>query len=145
MRSRLASALPSLSGTGCLPGAPGPGRPQPAPQRTSWQVVPAGQVIKIRDGDLRRELLLVAWVHSAGGARFLVAGWPFCPFTATAADDRGVSYQLAWHGEMAPRELVLRPDPPHQIRWLDLTTAAGEPATRIGLDRRTRRQQRMSP
>ncbi len=35
---------------------------------------------------------------------------------------------------MAPRELLLRPDPPHQIRWLDLTTAAGEPATRIDLD-----------
>ena len=34
---------------------------------------------------------------------------------------------------MAPRELLLRPDPPHQIRWLDLTTAAGEPATRIDL------------
>jgi hypothetical protein len=35
---------------------------------------------------------------------------------------------------MAPRELQLRPDPPHQIRWLDLTTAAGEPATRIDLN-----------
>ena len=34
---------------------------------------------------------------------------------------------------MAPRELLLRPDPPHQIRWLDLITAPGEPATRIDL------------
>jgi hypothetical protein len=112
----------------------GPGRTRPAPRRTSWQVVPVGQVIKIRDGDLRRDLLLVAYVQSAGGGRFIVADWRFGPFTFTAADDRGVSYQISWRGEMAPRELQLRPDPPHQIRWLDLTTAAGEPATRIDLD-----------
>ena len=113
---------------------PGPGRTQSAPQRTSWQVVPVGQVIKIRNDDLRRDLLLVAYVQSAGGARFIGAEWPFGPFTFTAADDRGVSYQISWRGEMAPRELLLRPDPPHQIRWLDLTTAAGEPATRIDLN-----------
>jgi hypothetical protein len=113
---------------------PGPGRTQPAPRRTSWQVVPVGQVIKIRDDDLRRDLLLVAYVQSAGGARFIGAEWPFRPFTFTAADDRGGSYQISWRGEMAPRELLLRPDPPHQIRWLDLTTAAGEPATRIDMD-----------
>src|SRR5262245_52193876 len=57
-------------------GGPGPGRIQSAPQRTSWRVVPAGQVIKIRDGDLRRDLLLVAYVQSAGGARLLVTEWP---------------------------------------------------------------------
>ena len=57
--------------------SPGPGRTQPAPQRTSWRVVPAGQVIKVRDGGLRRELLLVAYVQSAGGARLLVTEWPF--------------------------------------------------------------------
>ena len=92
-----------------------------------------GQVIKIRDNDVRRDLLLVAYVQSAGGARFIGAEWPFRPFTFTAADDRGVSYQISWRGEMAPRELLLRPDPPHQVRWLDLTTAGGEPATRIDL------------
>jgi hypothetical protein len=113
---------------------PGPGRIRPAPQRTSWRVVPVGQVIQIRNDDLRRDLLLVAYVQSAGGARIITAEWPFGPFTFTAADDRGVSYQISWRGEMAPRELQLRPDPPHQIRWLDLTTAAGEPATRIDLD-----------
>lgn len=114
---------------------PGPGRTRPAPQRASWRVVPVGQVIKIRDDDLRRDLLLVAYVQSAGGARFIVTEWPFGPFTFTAADDQGVSYQISWGGEMAPRELLLRPDPPHQIRWLDLTTADDEPATRIDLDR----------
>lgn len=95
---------------------PGPGRIRPAPQRTSWRVVPVGQVIKIRNDDLRRDLLLVAYVQSAGGARIITAGWPFRPFTFTAADDRGISYQISWRGEMAPRELQLRPDPPRQIR-----------------------------
>ena len=96
--------------------------------------MPVGQVISIQAGDLRRDVLLVAYVQSAGGARLIVTEWPFRPFTFTAADDRGVSYQISWRGEMAPRELQLRPDPPHQIRWLDLTTAPGEPATRIDLD-----------
>jgi hypothetical protein len=112
-----------------------PGRSRPAPQRTSWRVVPIGQVIKIRAAGTRRDLSVVAYVQSAGGARFIVAEWPFGPFTVTAADDQGTSYQISWRGEMAPRELQLRPCPPHQIRWLDLTTAVGEPATRIDLDR----------
>jgi hypothetical protein len=110
------------------------GHTRPAPQRASWRVVPVGQAVKIRDGDVRRDVHLVAYVRSADGARFIVADWPFGSFTTTAADDRGVSYQVRWHGEMAQRELVLRPDPPRQIRWLDLTTAAGEPATRIALN-----------
>jgi hypothetical protein len=113
---------------------PGPGRIQPTPRRASWRVVPAGQVITIRDDDLRRDLHVVACVQSAGGVRLIVDEWPFGPFTCTAADDQGLSYQIAWRGEMAPRELLLRPDPPHQIRWLDLTAAADEPATRINLD-----------
>ena len=76
----------------------------------------------------------MAYVQSAGGARFIVAEWPFRTFTFTAADDQGVSYQIRWRGVMAQRELQLHPDPPHQIRWLDLATADGEPATRIDLD-----------
>ena len=90
-------------------------------------------MIKVRDGDVRHEVLVVAYVQSAGGARFIVAEWPFGPRTFTAADDRGVSYQISWRGEMASRELLLSPDPPRQVRWLDLTTAAGEPATGIDL------------
>ena len=31
---------------------------------------------------------------------------------------------------------MLSPDPPHDPRWLDLTTAPGGPAVRIDLDRR---------
>jgi hypothetical protein len=115
--------------------APGPGldRVRLTFQRTSWRVVPVGQAIEFGDGDLRRELLVVAFVQSADGARFIVDGWPLRPFTAV--DDRGVSYYLDWHRGPAVTQLPLRPDPPHQIRWLDFTAAAGEPATRIDLDR----------
>jgi hypothetical protein len=113
----------------------GPGRIRSAPKRTSWRIVPVGQVIKTPDSGLRGELILMAYAQSAGGGRFLVADWPSGPFTATAADDRGASYQVRWRGEMAPRELELHPGPAHQIRWLDLTAAAGEPAIRIDLTR----------
>jgi hypothetical protein len=64
-------------------------------------------------------------------ARFTMAGWPLRRFTA--ADDRGASYQIGFRGGHAAGELLLRPDLPHQIRWLDLITAPGEPATRIDL------------
>jgi len=117
-----------------VPGLSG-GHTRSASQRASWRAVPVGQVIPIRDGDVRRELLVVAYVQSADGARFTTAGWPFRPFPPfTAADDRGASYQISFPGEMRPRELPLRPDPPRQIRWLDLITAPGKPAIRIDLD-----------
>ena len=32
---------------------------------------------------------------------------------------------------------MLRPDPPHDPRWLDLIATPGGPAVRIDLDRRT--------
>jgi len=47
---------------------PGPGRIRLTSQRTSWRVVPVGQVVEIRDGDLRREMLVMAYAQSAGGA-----------------------------------------------------------------------------
>lgn len=111
---------------------PGPGRIRPALQPSSWRVVPVGQVVTIRNDDLRRELLVVAYLQSADGARFIVVGEPFRPFSA--ADDRGVSYQVIWSRGHAAGQLLLRPDPLHQIRWVDLITAVGEPATRVDLD-----------
>lgn len=122
--ARLMRSRPGRAATVALPvSGLSTGHTRPAPQRASWRAVPVGQVIRIRDGDVRRELLLVAYVQSADGARFTTAGWPFRPFTFTAADDRGASYQISFPGEMRPRELLLRPDPPRQIRWLDLITA----------------------
>jgi hypothetical protein len=100
--------------------------------RASWRAVPVGRVIHFRDDDVCHELLVVAYLQSAGGARFIVAGWPFRPFTAV--DDRGTSYQIGFRGRPGLAEFLLSPDPPHQIRWLDLITIPGEPATRIDLD-----------
>jgi hypothetical protein len=123
---------PSRGATGAFPASNlGMGHPPATSQRASWRVAPVGKVIPIRDGDVRRELLLVAYVQTADGARFTMAGWPFRRFTA--ADDQGASYQIGFRGGHAAGELLLRPDPSHQIRWLDLTTTPGEPATRIDL------------
>jgi hypothetical protein len=106
--------------------------PRPAPYWAPWRVVPVGQVIPIRDRDVRRELLLVAYLQSADGARFTMADGRF--HGLTAVDDHGASYQIELRGGHSAALLLLRPDPPRHIRWLDLTTAPGEPATRIDLD-----------
>jgi len=115
--------------------AAGPGRDRIrlTSPRASRRVVPVGQVIEFRDGDLRRDVLLLAYVHSAGGARLIADGWPLRPFTAE--DDQGVRYSIGWQRGPAATQLPLHPDPPHQIRWLDLTPAPGDPAVRIHLDR----------
>jgi hypothetical protein len=110
-------------------GRPGSGA---RPQRSSCRVVPVGQVIKICSDDLRGELLVVAYAQSTDGARLIVVGRPFPPFAV--ADDRGVSYQITWSGGHTASELLLRPGPSHQIRWLDVTGAV-EAATRIDLGR----------
>jgi hypothetical protein len=69
------------------------GHTRPAPWRESWRVVPVGQVIPIRDGDVRRELLIVTYIQSASGARFTMAGRPLRRFTAE--DDPGAADPLA--------------------------------------------------
>ena len=119
-------------------------------------MVPVGQVISIRDDEIRGELGLLAYLQTTQGGRFTTAGWmhgpapglatqpprprPFVSRQFTAADDKGASYTLrfsfrtgitgsaVWAGV-----LDLRPDPQHEIGWLDLRTAPAEPATRIRL------------
>lgn len=74
----------------------------------SWRVLPAGQVITIRDGDLRREVFVVACVQSAGGARFIVDEWPFDSFTCTPSPVPGqlaglcARLGITGHGITAP-------------------------------------------
>ncbi len=125
--------------------------------QSPWQLVPAGQVIRIRDDEIHGELGLLAYLRTARGGRFTAAGWMHGPAPGpgaqpphshllvsrqfTAADDKGAGYTLrfifrtgvtgsaVWAGV-----LDLRPDPPHEIGWLDLRTVPGEPATRIRLD-----------
>jgi hypothetical protein len=106
--------------------------PRPARHRAPWRVVPVGRVIPVSDRDGCHELLLVAYLQSADGARFTIGDGRFGGLTAV--DDHGASYQLECHWGHGAGLLGLRPDPPRQIRWLDLITAPGEPATRIDLD-----------
>ena len=129
-----------------------------APRQPPWRAVPADQVIRIREDEIRGELGLLAYLQTAHCGRFTAAGWMHGPAPGpgaqpprhahllvsrqfTAADDKGTSYTLrfsfmtgitgsaVWAGV-----LDLRPHPPHEIGWLDLRTAPSEPATRIRLD-----------
>jgi hypothetical protein len=152
-RAPLVQPLPAVSGKlpVCSPSA-GPARPIPC------RVVPVGRVIP--GNGLRRDLTLLAYVHGPAGARFTVAGGmaEFAgvsdpragparpaqpgpgrparpPSGPVATDDRGVSYQLGHvFGPGAGSVLVLRPDPPHPVRWLEVLPAPGEPTIRIELD-----------
>ena len=59
----------------------------------------------------------------------------------TATDDRGNRYQMMVSnlgGGADGWTLMLAPSPPHDPRWLDLITAPGQPAVRVGLDRSAR-------
>jgi len=138
-----------------------PGDTWPALRPASWHVVPVGQVIRLREGDLRGELCLLAYAQTGDSGRFTAAGWvaetpvtagpgiqpksrlPVPPvprrFRFTATDDRGTTYHLGSAARPVGRHLWygvldLRPDPPPGIRWLDLSPAPGEPPTRISLD-----------
>jgi hypothetical protein len=129
-----------------------------APHRTPsphapWRVVPVGQVIRTRVGDVQGELHLLAYVQTAVGARFTAISY-WRPGQAperhmpppgvvhagqfTAVDDQGTSYRFGvslgplrteWSGV-----LDLHPNPPDEIRWLDLSTTPGEPVRRIDLN-----------
>jgi hypothetical protein len=128
---------------------------RPASPRGPWRVAPVGHAVP-GDGS-RGELLLLAYVHTAAGARFTVAigmaaslgmpgpgpgpGRPAQPRRVlpagplTATDDRGAAYQLLlqFGPGFGAGVLELRPDPPPGIGRLDLATAPGQPATRIDL------------
>jgi hypothetical protein len=128
---------------------------QPPSSRAPWRVLPVGQVIRARDGDVQGELRLLAYAQTAASARFTAVSY-WGPGQApmrhrpppgvllapkfTAVDDQGTSYQFSaspgpprveWSGV-----LDLHPNPPPEIRWLDLSTAPGEPPARIDLDSR---------
>src|SRR5208282_3003805 len=124
---------------------PSAGHHQPPPH-APWRVVPVGQVMRTRVGGVQGELHLLAYIQTAADARFTAVsyrgpgqaperhrpprGVPLA-HQFTAVDDQGTSYQFSaslgpvhaeWSGV-----LDLRPDPPHEIRWLDLSTIPGEP------------------
>jgi hypothetical protein len=119
----------------------------PASAGTPDRHVPVGRVLPFHTDMVRGELGLMSFSHTARGARFTAsarienllgpspAEWPFNQFIVR--DDRGHRYRPDFE-MVGPPEWVcylsLSPEPPRDIRWLNLT-APGEAAIRISLDR----------
>ena len=113
--------------------------------------VPIGLAVPFHDEDVSGELYLMSYVHTGAGARF-IAAWgirtlspqhrmslrspdliSFELFTVT--DDRGARYELDFAPGGSPEwasEISLRPDPPDDIRWLDVASPLS-PAVRVEL------------
>jgi hypothetical protein len=109
--------------------------------------VPVGRTLPFHDDMVSGELDLISFSHTARGARFTVswrirnllgpspAEWPFFKFIAR--DDREHRYRPDFEMVGPPESvcyLSLDPEPPRDIRWLDVTTP-GEAAVRISLER----------
>jgi Sigma-70, region 4 len=135
-------------------GGPGPARSPAAPGR----VIPLGQVIPVRGGEVSGEMHLLSYAQTASCARLTVItrargefvppgiehglDGPIAVFPVhhfTARDDHGTSYAMGFRGRCGRRpdelagEVTLDPGPPPGTRWLDLTTVPGGPAVRIDL------------
>ena len=131
--------------------------PQPGPAAGrgpgggAERLVPVGLTVPYRDEGLSGEMFLMVFAHTASGARFTMV-WqthsrydprrdpihpgllPFALFTVT--DDRGGRYHLDFARSGGPEwagDLSLRPEPPGDIRWLDIS-APGGPVVRVELD-----------
>jgi hypothetical protein len=141
---------------GTAAGGPGSARAPATPGR----VIPLGQVIPVRGGEVSGEMHLLSYAHTAPGARLTVitrargefvppgiehngTPGPFAVFPAhrfTATDENGTRYQMRFRGRRGRRpdelagEITLDPAPPPGTRRLDLTTVPGEPAARIALN-----------
>jgi len=118
------------------------------PRAADGRVVPVGQLVPVRAGDVSGEIYLLSYARQVSrGLLTMIARscgpsehdpdvvFSFLDFAAT--DDQGNRYEMGLHGSgvSGPGEWILRlhPDPPPGLRWLDLSTGAGEPATRVDL------------
>lgn len=126
----------------------------PPPDGGADRFVPVGRTIPFHDAAISGELHLLSFAHTGSGARF-IAAWdirslflpgglglhhpdliPFDRFTV--ADDRGTRYRLEFTPGGGPdwvSEVGLRPEPPPDIRWLDMS-APGDEAIRVELTAR---------
>jgi hypothetical protein len=136
--------LPVRSGRPTPPAsAPPPVGPPGGPDR----YVPLGIMILFHDETVSGEVDLMSYVHTASGARLLAAWRARDPITArrhgpppvdgfTVTDDRANRYDLLLDPQGRPHptcDLRLRPDPPPDIRWLEVT-APGEQGVRLDLE-----------
>jgi hypothetical protein len=120
----------------------------PRPRAADGRVVPVGQLIPVRAGDVSGEICVLSYARQVSrGLLTMIARscgpgehdpdvvFSFLDFAAT--DDQGNRYEMGLHGSgvSGPGEWILRlhPDPPPGLRWLDLSTGAGEAATRVDL------------
>ena len=120
----------------------------PRPRAADGRVVPVGQLIPVRAGDVSGEIYLLSYARQVSrglltmiarscgpGERDPDVVFSFLDFAAT--DDQGNRYEMGLHGSgvSGPGEWILRlhPDPPPGLRWLDLSTGADEPAARVDL------------
>jgi hypothetical protein len=112
------------------------------------RLVRLGQVIPLRAEPAGGEVYLLSYAQTEPGpqlslfVRFSRHAGPSGPearileqFTAT--DERGTRYQMMVRdlgGGTDGWTLMLRPSPPYDPKWLDLITAPGQPAVRVGPD-----------
>jgi len=109
-------------------------------------------MVLFHDELISGELDLMAYAHTPAGARF-TAAWRTRDLMGSrynglppvekiiVADDRGQRYDLEFAAKGRPElvcDLILRPDPPADARWLEIT-APGEQAVRVDLGRRAER------
>jgi hypothetical protein len=126
--------------------------PQSAgPGATPGRVVRLGRLIPVRGADVSGEVYLLSYAQTASGPQFSLLmrtrsrsgsaparRWPEIPLLEqfTATDDLGTRYRMRVRdlgGGPDGWTLMLDPRPPHDPRWLDLTTTPGEPPARIDL------------
>jgi hypothetical protein len=122
--------------------------PSPASGPVPGRLVRLGQVIPLRAAPASGEVYLLSYAQTEPGPQLSLfirstrQDGPSGPearsleqFTAT--DDRGTRYQMMVRdlgGGTDGWTLMLRPSPLHDPQWLDLITAPGQPAVRVGLD-----------
>ena len=152
--ARMVHLMPSVPAL-APPPAPSPADAAPAdtaPAGGPDRYVPVGQMILFHDELVSGELDLMAYAHTAAGARFTATWRTRDPLGArrhgvppvdaiTLTDDRGQSYGLVFDTKGRPEstcDLTLHPDPPPDIGWLEIT-APGEQAVRVDLNRRAER------
>ncbi len=120
----------------------------PASGPVPGRLVRLGQVIPVRAGSADGEVYLLSYARTEVGPQLSLfvrstrQVGPSGPearsleqFTAT--DDRGTRYQMMVRdlgGGTDGWTLIMRPLPPHDPRWLDLTAAPGQAAVRVSLD-----------